>query len=92
MRKVVPGCTDRSYGIQVARLAGLPPEVLERAKQVLSELTLRSPEPHPARQLPLFAKDEHPVVKELESLDPERLTPIEALNVLSRLRDMAGER
>jgi DNA mismatch repair protein MutS len=93
LRKIMPGGTDRSYGIQVARLAGLPQEVIERAKEVLWQLesngskgTLR-PEasiiPKTEKiQLTLFEAEPHPVLLDLEKLDVDTLTPIEALTKL----------
>jgi DNA mismatch repair protein MutS len=98
LRKIVPGGTDRSYGIQVARLAGLPPEVIERAKQVLWSLeqsdhlgapALRprplSPPPS-AEQLPLFGERLDPILEELKSLDVNEMTPLEALAKLADLQ------
>jgi len=99
LRQIVPGGTDRSYGIQVARLAGLPPEVLERAKQVLWSLEQRdhvgadqvppAPPSHPrpaSDQLSLFGGAPDPIVEELRRLDVDHLTPLEALNRLADLK------
>ena len=93
LHKVRPGGTDRSYGIQVARLAGLPSSVIERAKAILSELTsesaaLSAPAPPagaPAApaQLPLFSPAPDPVLAELARLDVSGLTPLGALNLLA---------
>jgi DNA mismatch repair protein MutS len=91
--KIRPGATDKSYGIQVASLAGVPKEVLERAKEVLEDLE-RNEQPSyrtiPTRrqklQLSLFEL-EHPVLEEIKSLDLTNLTPIEALNKLKELQD-----
>jgi len=105
LRQIVPGGTDRSYGIQVARLAGLPPEVLERAKQVLWSLENggnvgdkpappapdRGPIP-PADQLALFAGAPDPTMEELRRIDVNGLTPLEALNKLAELQRRAGEK
>jgi DNA mismatch repair protein MutS len=99
LRQIVPGGTDRSYGIQVARLAGLPREVLDRARQVLASLEdqdhlggrdgpLALP---PADQLPLFEALPHPVVEELRSADVEQMTPLEALNKLADLQRRARD-
>ena len=93
LRKILPGGCDHSYGIQVARLAGLPPEVIERAKEVLANLEENELTPnkipkkakskHSAlastKQLSLF-ETEHPVVEEIRKLDATSLTPLEALN------------
>jgi DNA mismatch repair protein MutS len=102
LRKIVPGGTDRSYGIQVARLAGLPAEVIERAKQVLWSLEQSNsvgvvpkrsvsikPPPAPRTQLTLFEAVPNPLVDELKELDVESLTPLEALNKLAELRARA---
>ncbi len=99
LHRVVPGGTDRSYGIQVARLAGLPAEVVARARALLREFEQGAPTPaapagHDAGQLALFAgaagagqsAPPHPVVEALASLDPDRLTPLEALTALHELR------
>ena len=105
LRQIVPGGTDRSYGIQVARLAGLPSEVLERAKQVLWSLEQRNHvgatagappastpySPPPADQLALFAGAPDPIGEELRSIEIDRLTPIEALNKLAELQRRARD-
>src|SRR3989449_8110137 len=88
LHKVQPGATDRSYGIQVARLAGLPPEVIARAKALLAELEetgqVRAAAGD-AVQLGLFASaTPDPVVTELATLDLAHLTPLEALNLLHK--------
>ena len=102
LRRIVPGGTDRSYGIQVARLAGLPSEVIERAQEVLAQLEqedlARGISPTkasvarvaPPVQLQLFEAEPHPVVAELRTLDPNAMTPIEALQKLQELRGKAG--
>ena len=84
-----PGGTDRSYGIQVARLAGLPSAVITRALAILSELESARPsaasEP-PAEataQLGLFPSAPDPLLKELAVLDVSSLTPLRALNLLA---------
>jgi DNA mismatch repair protein MutS len=90
LRKVVEGAADRSFGIQVAQLAGLPAEVTRRAKKILEGLeegTFLS-ERGPARratgaQLELFSGSAAAVLSELEALDPEKMTPMEALAVLA---------
>jgi len=94
LHKVRPGGTDRSYGIQVGRLAGLPPSVIERAKVILAELeaertelsaALGADEPMPPTrgQLALFPPTHDPLLKELAALDLGSLTPLQALNLLS---------
>jgi DNA mismatch repair protein MutS len=101
LRVVLPGSVNRSYGIQVARLAGLPSAVVERAMQVLDQLTTqgmtpvrgkrRSPLPvmqEPTAQLSLFEAPGHPIVDQLRSLDITRMTPLEALTTLHRWQEM----
>jgi DNA mismatch repair protein MutS len=86
--RVLPGGTDRSYGIHVARMAGVPSTVLNRAGEVLAELEEKSQAPKAIPtgtqklQLTLFEFEEPPVMKELQKLDLNRLTPLDALRVL----------
>jgi DNA mismatch repair protein MutS len=85
LHKVRPGGTDRSYGIQVARLAGLPLPVIARAKALLArfeEQRQATADAGDAVQLGLFAPPVDPVAEELTALDLAHLTPIEALNLL----------
>ncbi len=105
LRKLVEGGTNRSYGIQVARLAGLPVEVVERARQVLQHLEqeatdveglprlVRSSADHRdgPLQLSLFQQQEQRLRHRLRSLELEQLTPIEALNELARLRELVKD-
>jgi len=89
LHKVQPGGTDRSYGIQVARLAGLPAAVIARSKALLAELEEAGQlqtDATDAVQLGLFAPATHPdpMLTELASLDLAHLTPIEALNLLAK--------
>jgi DNA mismatch repair protein MutS len=95
LRKVEPGAADRSYGIEVAKLAGLPNEVIARAREVLAEhesaereLTGHlSPGATPApRQLTIFTPLSQPVLDRLREVDLNRLTPLEALNLLAELK------
>ena len=98
LRKVVDGRSDRSYGIQVARLAGLPPVVVGRAREILSALEQDelarggrpslSGAPRKGEQLGLFsvpAPVDDELTRRLAALDPDRLTPIEALTTLAEL-------
>jgi DNA mismatch repair protein MutS len=86
--RVLPGGTDRSYGIHVAKMAGVPAAVLNRATQILSELEDKSESPKAIPvttqklQLSLFEFEEPPVVKALQKLDVNALTPMEALRLL----------
>ncbi len=87
LHRVVPGGADRSYGIHVAALAGLPSAVVARARQVLGELERQRPLEPPELQLGLpieIAAD--PLRKELEELEPDSLSPLEALQKLYELR------
>lgn len=87
LHRVVPGGADRSYGIHVAALAGLPSSVIARARQVLAELERQRPLEPPDQQLGLpieLAPD--PLRKELEDIEPDSLSPLEALQKLYELR------
>ena len=97
LRRVEPGAADRSYGIEVAKLAGLPHEVIERAREVLAEHEnaeirvtddLASGEMSRPRstQLTIFTPLSQPVVEKLREVDLNRLTPLEALNLLAELK------
>jgi DNA mismatch repair protein MutS len=99
LHKVRPGGTDRSYGIQVARLAGLPASVIERAKSILAELESareRAPAegraPLGAAQLALFPVTPEPVLVDLAALDLTSLTPLGALNLLADWQRRLGAR
>jgi len=90
LHRVVPGGADRSYGIHVAALAGLPSGVIARARQVLGELERQRPLEPPDQQLGLpieMAAD--PLRKELEELEPDSFSPLEALRKLYELRSKA---
>jgi len=99
LRKIVPGRSDRSYGIQVARLAGLPLPVIDRARDILSALerdelarggrpTVSGTASEPQRQLGLFqpAEADDKLRKKLAAIDVDNLTPIEALTTLAELK------
>lgn len=100
LRKVVAGRSDRSYGIQVARLAGLPPSVVGRAREILNGLerdelsrggrpSLSGDAARHQQQLGLFqapAAGDDPVHRRLRELDVDQLTPIQALNLLADLK------
>ena len=116
LRKLIPGSASRSYGIEVARLAGLPPEVITRAREILGNLerqeldeTGRPALMRPKRlkgasaQLSLFTKPvaveapppmppgERKALDALRALDPDRTTPLEALNVLAGLKKLVTQ-
>jgi len=101
LRKILPGRSDRSYGIQVARLAGLPRAVIERAREILGALerdelarggrpTVSGTPDDPQRQLGLFHSAADPVAdairEKLQSIDLDRITPLEALTTLAQLK------
>jgi DNA mismatch repair protein MutS len=97
LRRVVEGAASRSYGIEVARLAGLPATVISRAQQILSNLEqgelddtmarrTRSPaNERGAAQMSLFASLESRIIQELRAIDVNRMTPVDALNTLAAL-------
>jgi len=105
LHRLVPGGADRSYGIEVGRLAGLPEQVLQRARALLSlfegeqivsalgtrtqgsgeAVGKRKTQTPAVDQLGLFSSIPHPIVEELKQVDPNELTPIEALALLNRL-------
>jgi DNA mismatch repair protein MutS len=86
LHKIVPGGADKSYGIHVAQLAGLPGPVVQRANEIMRELERTSGDavninPHAAQQIALFPET-NPLLDELKGLDVNSLSPIEALNKL----------
>ncbi len=100
LRKIAPGHADKSYGIQVARLAGLPERVIQRAHEVLfnlenSELdevgrpkifASDAPEKNSGpQQLALFSDPGNPIAEKLEQTDPDELTPRQALELMYEL-------
>jgi len=101
LHRLEPGGTDRSYGIHVAQLAGLPGHVLERAREVLGTLegehrVVPGAPPDAARdpgQLPLFLEaPPDPMLQELRALDVDTLTPLQALNRLAEMKRRAEDR
>jgi len=104
LRKIVPGGCDHSYGIHVARLAGLPEEVINRAKQVLKNLEANELTPNSIpklalgenlplkvaeEQLSIFPAEEDAVTSRLKEIDINQLTPVEALKILDELIRLA---
>ena len=85
--RVVPGGADRSYGIHVAALAGLPPQLIARAREILGELERQRPLEPVEQQLglPLVSPDD-PIREELSAIELDRLSPLEALQKLYELR------
>lgn len=88
LHRVAPGPADRSYGIQVARLAGLPKSVIQKAQRLLAQAPEAPPRaPMPSQPaLPLFEIEPDSLRAELEALDLNRMTPLEALNWISARR------
>jgi DNA mismatch repair protein MutS len=103
LHKIVAGRSDRSYGIQVARLAGMPRSVVTRAAQILISLeqdelqrggrpSLSGATPPAQQQLGLFqVAESNPALDRLRALDLDRLTPLDALNLLAELKRDAGQ-
>ncbi|MGM0451907.1 MAG: DNA mismatch repair protein MutS [Thermodesulfobacteriota bacterium] len=106
LHQLVEGATNRSYGIEVARLAGMPEKVVEKAKNVLAEVEKEGQDiaAHPVKggrrqkksdcqQLPLFRSPEQVVYDKLMAMDVSNMTPIEAINCLNTLKEtvLAGD-
>jgi DNA mismatch repair protein MutS len=102
LHRLQPGGADRSYGIEVGRLAGLPDTVLTRARELLALLQAEQIVPRNGRQsaakpsspddqLALFGSMRHPIVQHLTTLEPNDMTPIQALETLARLVDEARQ-
>jgi DNA mismatch repair protein MutS len=100
LRKIVPGGADRSYGIHVAQLAGIPRPVIHRAQEILQELerkgdarmrrkTMQDMTMPVAWQMTLLASEPHPLLEEIKSLAIDELTPIEAISKLYELQQKA---
>lgn len=101
LRKLVPGGTNRSYGIQVARLAGIPEPVISKAKKILAKVENHAPtgshvadigavNDPPAKtpvQLDLFQPIEKELVDRLQTVDLDSMTPLDALNFLQQLQE-----
>jgi DNA mismatch repair protein MutS len=100
LRKLVPGGTNRSYGIQVAQLAGIPGKVIQRARKVLARVEKHAPgggdvaeayvsdaERSKPVQLDLFQSVEREVVDRLRTVDLNTMTPLEALTCLHHLKE-----
>ena len=99
LRRIMAGSADESYGVEVAKLAGLPESVIERAKKILSDLESDNPQKKPKRktarqkeqdteQMTLL-REESPVEKRLRSIDINQLTPMESMNILFELIKLA---
>jgi len=100
LRKIVPGGADRSYGVHVAQLAGIPRPVIHRAQEILQELehkgdakvrrkAMRDMTMPAAWQMTLFASEPHPLLEEIKTLAIDELTPLEAMSKLYELQQRA---
>ncbi len=103
MRKVEPGPADRSYGIEVARLAALPLSVIERAKEILAlhektehqvteELTPTRRRMSSPVQIQMFEPVNYEIADRIRALDLDHLRPIEALKILAELQQELGRK
>ena len=95
LRKIIPGATDDSYGIDVANLAGLPAGVITRARQILRELEEGNPQPvvlrtnaQPEDQISMMDLSHQQIADALRAIQVETLTPIEAMNELYKLKKL----
>ena len=94
LRKIVPGATDDSFGVEVAKLAGLPSSVVNRARQILKELEAEGGKSapvvtrEPEDQMNMLDLRAQQVQQALEAITVETLTPIEAMNELYKLKKM----
>jgi DNA mismatch repair protein MutS len=105
LHKIVDGAADKSYGIHVARLAGVPREVIERSKEILAQLeeehldaSGRAKIARPVKQakkthlqLTLFGPADHPLLDELRQVDLNNLTPIQAMQLIGRWQEELGK-
>ena len=95
LRKIVPGATDDSYGIEVAKLAGIPNVVISRAREILAELEAEGSAPaksaapkEPEDQVSMLDLTGQQIIAALNAITVETLTPIEAMNELYKLKKM----
>ena len=97
LRKIVPGATDDSFGVEVAKLAGLPSSVVNRARQILKELEAEGGKAAPVvireqeDQISMLDLRAQQVQAALEAITVETLTPIEAMNELYKLKKMISQ-
>ena len=95
LRRIVPGGADDSYGIEVAKLAGVPNTIIGRAKEILAELesgraetVVKKSNPDEDAQLSILGVAQSPVIDKIKNVDLNTLTPIEAMNLLYELKNM----
>jgi DNA mismatch repair protein MutS len=103
LHKILPGGTDKSYGIHVAKLAGVPKTILDRSKEILEELEstfqkeasgehlARHKTKEPDKDI-LFVQKHKSVLEKLASTDVNNLTPIEAINLLNKIKNEINEK
>ncbi|MCC6683066.1 MAG: DNA mismatch repair protein MutS [Phycisphaeraceae bacterium] len=97
LHKIAPGSTDRSYGIHVAKIAGLPPEVVKRANGLLKDLSVNHQGSAPPRvdnaaQMSLFTEYiEHPATTRLREMELDNLTPMQAFDLLRQLKEQLND-
>ena len=102
LHRIVPGGADKSYGVYVAKLAGIPPDVIQRSREILDELQrgfereshgkqLTRRKTRESAQLPLFRDPSEEVLEELRGLNPETITPLDALQQIKKWRDRLGK-
>lgn len=93
LHHVEPGVAEGSYGVHVARLAGLPARITDAADRILNELLEEAPLSRLGRiearaeRIPLFGTEDHPIINQLRSIDPNAITPLEALELIVRLKE-----
>ncbi len=100
LHKIIPGGADRSYGIHVAQIAGIPKAVIDRANEILEELEgnadfrekqARARQSFGGVQLSFLGSETHPLLDEIKEMDVDSMSPLEALNKLYELKQRAGE-
>ncbi len=102
LRKIIPGGADKSYGLHVAQLAGIPRPVIHRAEEILTELEqkgearsrrkmMQEMAMPAAWQMTMFASEKHPLIEEIQKLAIDELTPIEAISKLYELQQKAKQ-
>jgi DNA mismatch repair protein MutS len=103
LHKILPGGTDKSYGIHVAKLAGVPKSILERSKEILEELESTFQKEASGEHLAkhktkepdvesLFVRKHMSVLEKLGTIDLDNLTPIEAINLLNQIKSEINEK
>ncbi|MCP4357650.1 MAG: DNA mismatch repair protein MutS, partial [Chloroflexi bacterium] len=100
LHKIVPGGADRSYGIHVAQIAGVPKAVTDRANEILEELEgnadfrdrqEKTRQTFAGVQMSFMTPEAHPLIDEIQAIDVDSMSPLEALNKLYELKQRAAE-